>query len=97
MQVRMGSIPTEKTCIMLLRMGSIPVERISMVTISTHITSTSLVVPIRAYKRLNIYAILSIASFLLDLNISIVVWRFLLETAQRGTSSQTKTCTTLKH
>ena len=40
----------------------------SMEIISTHTTSTSLVVPIRAYKRLNIFAILSIDSFLLDLN-----------------------------
>ena len=31
--------------------------------VSTHTTSTSLVVPIRAYKRLNIFAILSIGSF----------------------------------
>ena len=31
---------------------------------------TSFVVPIRAYKRLNIFATLSIASFLLDLNIN---------------------------
>ena len=44
-----GSIAIEKTCIMLLRMGSIPVWRISMEIISTDITSTSLVVPIRAY------------------------------------------------
>ena len=43
--------------------GSTPVWRFSMEIISTHITSTSLVVPIRAYKRLNIFAILSIASF----------------------------------
>ena len=87
----------EKTCIVLLRMGTIPVWRISMVIISTHITSTSLVVPTRAYKRLNIFAILSIASFLLHLNISIPVWRLPMETAQRGTSSQTNTCTTLMH
>ena len=92
-----GEIHMEKTCIMLVRMGSIPVWRISMVIISTHITSKSLVVPIRAYKRLNIFAILSIASFLLDLNISIPVWRFPMETAQRDTSSRTYTCTTLMH
>ena len=48
-----------KTCVMLLRMGSIPVWRISMEIISTHTTSTN-----------NIFAILSIASFLLDLNIN---------------------------
>ena len=41
--------------------GSIPVWRISMDITSTHTTSTSLVVPIRACKRLNIFAILSIA------------------------------------
>ena len=50
--------------------GIIPVWRISMEIISTHTTSTSLVVPIRAYKILNIFAILSNASFLLDLNIN---------------------------
>ena len=61
-----GSISMENTCIMLVRMGSIPVWRISMKIIATHTTSTSLVVPSRAYKRLNIFAILSIA---LDLNI----------------------------
>ena len=55
---------------MLLRMESIPVWRISMEIISTHTTSTCLVVPIRAYKRLNIFAILSIASLLLDQNIN---------------------------
>ena len=41
-----------------------------MEIILTHTTSTSLVVPTRAYKRLNIFAILSLASFLLDLNIN---------------------------
>ena len=82
----MGSIPMEKTCIMLLRMGSTPVWRTSMEIISTHTTSTSLVVPIRAYKRLNIFAILSIASFLLDLNIKPP--RF-MNTSRRGTSSLT--------
>ena len=65
-----GSIPMEKTCIMLVRMGSIPVWRTSMEIISTYTPSTSLVVPIRAYKRLKIFAILSIASFLLDPNIN---------------------------
>ena len=40
-----GSILMGKTCMMLLRMGSIPVWRISMEIISTHTTSTSLVVP----------------------------------------------------
>ena len=80
--------------IMLLRMGSIPVWRISMERISTHTTSTSLVVPIRAYKRLNIFAILSIASFLLILNINPPRY---MNTSQRGTSSQTNTWTTLMH
>ena len=60
----------EKTGIMLVRMGSIPVWSISVQIISTHTTSTSLVVPIRAYNILNILAILSTASFLLDLNIN---------------------------
>ena len=62
MLVRMGSIPMKKTCIMLLRMGSIPVWGISMEIISTKTRSRSLLVPIRAYKRLNIFAILSIVS-----------------------------------
>ena len=75
---------------MLLRMGSIPVWRICMEIISTRTTSTSLVVPIRAYKRLNIFAILSIASFLLDLNIKPPRY---MNTSQRGTSSQTNTWT----
>ena len=65
----------KKTCIMLLRMGRIVVcgefpYRLSMEIISTQPTSTSLVVPIRAYKRLNIITILSIAFILLDLNIN---------------------------
>ena len=89
-----GSIPLEKTCIILLRMGSIPVWRISMEIIPTHTTSTSLVVPIRAYKRLNIFAILSIPSFLLDLNIKPPRYK---NTSQRGTSRQTNTCATLMH
>ena len=59
MLVRMGSIPMEKTCIMLLTMGIISLWRISMEMISTLTTSTSLVVPIRAYKRLSIVAIQS--------------------------------------
>ena len=42
-----------------------------MEIISTYTTSTSLVVPIRACMKLNIFAILSIASFLLDLNINL--------------------------
>ena len=70
--------------------GSIPVWRISMEIISTHTTSTSLVVPIRAYKRLNIFAILSVASFLLDLNTKPPRC---MNTSQRGTSSQTNTWT----
>ena len=61
MLVRMGSIPMETTCIMLLTMRRTPVWTISMEIISTHTTSTSLVVPSRACKRLNIFAILSIA------------------------------------
>ena len=64
-----GGFPMGRTCIILLRMESFPVWRISMEILSSHSTSTSLVVLIRAYKRLNIFAILSIASFLLDLNI----------------------------
>ena len=76
------------------RMGSIPVWRISMEIISTHTTSTSLVVPIRAYKRLNIFAILSFARFLLDLNIKPPRY---MNTSQRGTSIQTNTWTTLMH
>ena len=83
-----------ETCIMLLRMGSTPVWRVSMEKLSTHTTSTSLVVPIRAYKRLNIFAILSIASFLLDLNIKPPRY---MNTSQRGTSNQTNTWTTLMH
>ena len=79
---------------MLLRMWSTPMWRISMEIISTHTTSTSLVVPIRAYKRLNIFAILSIASFLLDQNIKPPRY---MNTSQRGTSSQTSTWTTLIH
>ena len=59
-----------------------------------HTTSTSLVVPIRAYKRLNIFAILSIASFLLELNIKPPRY---MNTTQGGTSSQTNTWTTLMH
>ena len=74
--------------------GSIPVWRISMEIISTHTTSTSLVVPIRVHKRLNIFAILSIISFLLDLNIKTPRY---MNTSQRGTSSQTITWTTLMH
>ena len=64
--------------------------RISMVIISMHITSTSLVGPIRAYKRLNIFGILSIASFLLDLSISIPVWRFPMETVKHKVAHQVK-------
>ena len=79
---------------MLLRMWSTPMWRISMEIISAHTTSTSLVVPIRAYKRLNIFAILSIASFLLDQNIKPPRY---MNTSQRGTSSQTSTWTTLIH
>ena len=37
---------------MLVEMGSIPVWRISMEMISTHTTSTSIVVPIRAYLKI---------------------------------------------
>ena len=51
-------------------------------------------VPIRAYKRLNILATLSIASFLLDLNIKSPRY---MNTSQKGTSSQTNTWTTLMH
>ena len=79
---------------MLVRMGSTPVWRISMGIISTPTTPTSLVVPIRAYKRLKSFAILSIASFLLDLNIKPPRY---MNTSQRGTSSQTNTWTTLMH
>ena len=79
---------------MLQRMGSTPLWRISMEIISTHTASTSLVVPIRAYKRFNIFAILSIASFLFDLNIKPPRY---MNTSQRGTSSQTNTWTTLMH
>ena len=89
-----GSISMGRTCIMLQRMGSTPAWRISMEIISTHTTSTSLVVPIRAYKRFNIFAILSIASFLFDLNIK--PQRY-MNTSQRGTSSQNNTWTTLMH
>ena len=84
----------EKTCIVLLRMGSISVWRISMEIISTHTTSTSLSVPTRAYKRLNIFAILSITSLLFDLNIKPPRY---MNTSQRGTPSQTNTWTTLMH
>ena len=59
-----------------------------------HTTSTSLVVPSRAYKRLNTFAILSIASFLLDLNIKPPRY---MNTTQRGTSSQTNKWTILMH
>ena len=79
-----GRIPMKKTCITLLQTGRTPVQRICMEIISTHTTSRSLVVPI-------------IATFLLDVNVSIPVWRFPMETAQRCTSSQTNTCTTLMH
>ena len=51
-----GSISMGRTCIMLLRMGTTPVWRISMEMISAHTTSTSLVVPMRGYKRPNILA-----------------------------------------
>ena len=78
----------------LVRMGSISVWRISMEIISTQTTSTSLAVPIRVYKKLNIFAILSIASFLLDQNIKPPRY---MNTSQRGTSSQTNTWITLMH
>ena len=68
--------------------------RVSMEIISTHTSSTSLAVPIRAYKRLNIFAILRIASFLLDLPIKPPRY---MNTSQRGTSSQTNTWITLMH
>ena len=80
-----------ETCIMRLRMGSIPVWRISMGIILTHTTLTSLVVPIRAYVKLNIYTILSIAPFSLDLNIKPPRY---MNTSQGGTLNQTNTWTT---
>ena len=87
-----GSISMGRICIMLLRMGSTPVWRFSIEIISTHTTSTSLVVPIKVYKRLNIFAILSIASFQLDLNIKPPRY---IKSSQRSTSSQTNTWTIL--
>ena len=89
-----GSIPMEKTHIILVRMGSISVWRISMEIISCHTTSTSLVVSIGVYKRLSVFVILSTASFLLDLNINPPRY---MNTSQRGLSSQTNTWTTLMH
>ena len=51
-------------------MGSTSVGRICIEIISIPTSSASLVVVIRAHKRLNIFAFLSSASVLLDLNIN---------------------------
>ena len=59
-----------------------------MEIISIHTTSTSLVVPIRAYNRLTIFAILGIASFFVGPEHQASK---IYEYSQRGMSSQTNT------
>ena len=65
-----GEHYVKRSCIMVIRMGNTSVWRIYMEIISTHTTSRSLGVVIRAHERLNILAFLSFASVLLDLNIN---------------------------
>ena len=59
----------KRTCIMVMRIGSTSMWRFSMEIIATLRTPTSLVVVIRAHERINIFAFVSFASGLWDLNI----------------------------
>ena len=77
-----GSISMGRSGIVVLRMGSIPVLRIFMELLSAHTTSTSLVVPIRAYlnikpqRYMNKHEVVTLITYITN-SVSLTVGRVL--------------------